>query len=138
LKHGAPAGDDPWDAYSLEWATASPPPSYNFLHIPIVQGLYALWERTPDRPVVVGMNPERREILLTTVLDAEPDARYVHPGGSIAPLLCALAVGVTFIGGIFTPWAFVVGPVLLFPPLLLWMATQEKHHGPPTYAEEPA
>jgi len=88
--------------------------------------------------VVVGMNTERREVLLTTVLDAEPDARYVHPGGSIAPLLCALGVGVTFIGGIFTPWAFVVGPILLFPPLLLWMATQEKQQGPPTYAEEPA
>jgi cytochrome c oxidase subunit I+III len=137
-RHGVPAGDDPWDAHSLEWATPSPPPAYNFLHIPVVQGLYALWDRTPDRPVVVGMNTERREVLLTTVLDAEPDARYVHPGGSIAPLLCALAVGVTFIGGIFTPWAFVVGPILLFPPLLLWMATQEKQKGPPTYAEEPA
>jgi cytochrome c oxidase subunit 1 len=138
LKHGAPAGDDPWEAHSLEWSTASPPPAYNFLHIPVVQGLYALWDRTPDRPVVVGMNPDRREVLLTTVLDAEPDARYVHPGSSIAPLLAALAVAVTFIGGIFTPWAFVVGPALLFPPLLLWMATQEKHQGPPTYAEEPA
>jgi cytochrome c oxidase subunit 1 len=138
LRHGALAGDDPWDSHSLEWATTSPPPHYNFLHIPVVQGLYALWDRTPDRPVVVGMNTERREVLLTTVLDAEPDARYVHPGSSIAPLLCALAVGVTFIGGIFTPWAFVVGPILLFPPLLLWMATQEKQQGPPTYAEEPA
>ena len=138
LRHGAVAGDDPWGSHTLEWATSSPPPSYNFLHIPIVQGLYALWDRTPDQPVVVGMNPERREVLLTTVLDAEPDARYAHPGPSIAPLLAALAVAVTFIGGIFTPWAFVVGPVLLFPPLLLWMATQDRQKSPPTYAEEPA
>jgi cytochrome c oxidase subunit I+III len=77
-------------------------------------------------------------VLLTTVLDAEPDARYSHPGPSLAPLLAALAVGVTFIGGIFTPWAFVVGPVLLFPALLLWLWTQDKQQGPPTYAEEPA
>ncbi len=138
LKRGAVAGDDPWGAHSLEWATSSPPSKYNFLHIPVVQGLYALWDRTPDRPVVVGMNPERREVLLTTVLDAEPDARYTHPGPSIAPLLAALAVGVTFVGGIFTPWAFVVGPALMFPALLLWLWTQEKHEGPPTYAEEPA
>jgi cytochrome c oxidase subunit I+III len=88
--------------------------------------------------VVVGMNPERCEVLLTTVLDAEPDARYTHPGPTFAPFLAALAVGVTFIGGIFTPWAFVVGPVLLFPPLLMWMATQDKQPGPPTWAEEPA
>ena len=27
---GAPAGDDPWDAWTLEWATTSPPPAYNF------------------------------------------------------------------------------------------------------------
>jgi cytochrome c oxidase subunit 1 len=138
LRKGAVAGDDPWGSHTLEWATSSPPPPYNFLHIPVVQGLYALWDRTPDRPVVVGMNPERREVLLTTVLDAEPDARYAHPGPSLAPLLAALAVGVTFIGGIFTPWAFVVGPALLFPALLLWLWTQDKQPGPPTYAEEPA
>ncbi len=138
LRRGRVAGDDPWGAHTLEWATPSPAPPYNFLHIPVVQGLYALWERTPDRPVVTGMGTRRREILLTTVLDAEPDARYEHPGPSIAPLLCALAVGVTFIGGIFTTWAFVVGPALLFPALLLWMATEEERKGPPTEGEEPA
>ncbi|MEW5926292.1 MAG: cytochrome c oxidase subunit I [Gemmatimonadota bacterium] len=138
LRRGAPAGDDPWGSHTLEWATSSPPPAYNFLRIPVVQGLYALWERTPDRPVVVGMNPRRREVLLTTVLDAEPDARYQHPGPSVAPLLAALALGVTFIGGIFTPWAFVVGPLLLFPALLAWMATEDEHEGPRTPAEEPA
>jgi heme/copper-type cytochrome/quinol oxidase subunit 1 len=138
LRAGRPAGDDPWGAHTLEWGTASPPPSYNFLHIPVVQGLYALWERTTDRPVVVGMNPRRREILLTTVLDAEPDARYQHPGPSMAPLLCALAVAVTFAGGIFTPWAFVAGPLLLFPALLRWMVTQDDHEGGPTPSEEPA
>ncbi len=138
LRGGRPAGDDPWGSHTLEWGTSSPPPAYNFLRIPVVQGLYALWERTADRPVVTGMNPRRREILLTTVLDAEPDARYQHPGPSIAPLLCALAVGVTFAGGIFTPWAFVVGPLLLFPALLRWMVTQDDQEGPATEAEEPA
>jgi cytochrome c oxidase subunit 1 len=137
-RRGAPAGDDPWGSHTLEWGTASPPPAYNFLHIPVVQGLYALWERTPDRPVVTGMGTRRPEVLLTTVLDAEPDARYEHPGPSIAPLLCALAVGVTFIGGIFTTWAFVVGPALLFPALLVWMTTQDDHDGPRTEGEEPA
>jgi cytochrome c oxidase subunit I+III len=138
LRRGLPAGDDPWGAHSLEWGTSSPPPAYNFQHIPVVQGLYALWDRTPDRPVVRGMNPERREVLLTTVLDAEPDARYSHPGPSLAPLLAALAVGVTFIGGIFTTWAFVIGPLLMYPALLLWLWTQDSQPGPPTHAEEPA
>ena len=30
LWKGKPAGDDPWDAWTLEWATTSPPPPYNF------------------------------------------------------------------------------------------------------------
>jgi cytochrome c oxidase subunit 1 len=29
-----PAGDNPWDAYSLEWATSSPPPEFNFTSLP--------------------------------------------------------------------------------------------------------
>ncbi|MEX2111702.1 MAG: cytochrome c oxidase subunit I, partial [Pirellulales bacterium] len=36
LRHGEPAGDDPWDAWTLEWTTTSPPPSYNFETTPIV------------------------------------------------------------------------------------------------------
>jgi cytochrome o ubiquinol oxidase subunit 1 len=35
---------DPWDGHSLEWATASPPPAYNFTHIPAVTGRDAYWE----------------------------------------------------------------------------------------------
>lgn len=37
LKSGQPAGDDPWDAFTLEWDTTSPPKKYNFLTIPVVR-----------------------------------------------------------------------------------------------------
>jgi cytochrome c oxidase subunit 1 len=37
LRRPADAGDDPWDAYTLEWATTSPPPVYNFDHVPPVR-----------------------------------------------------------------------------------------------------
>lgn len=37
VRRGQPAGDDPWDGYTLEWATTSPPPPYNFATIPIVR-----------------------------------------------------------------------------------------------------
>jgi cytochrome c oxidase subunit I+III len=120
LRRGAVAGDDPWGAHSLEWATSSPPPSYNYLYLPVVQGVYALWDRTPDAPVVVGTRTDRPEVLITSVLDAEPEARHEHPGPSVWPLLAALCIGVTFIMGIFTPWGFVVGPVLLLPALIGW------------------
>jgi cytochrome c oxidase subunit I len=51
LKHGKPAGDDPWDAWTLEWATASPPPSYNFEEEPTVRSRRPLWDlKHPDDP----------------------------------------------------------------------------------------
>jgi cytochrome c oxidase subunit 1 len=51
LKKGAPAGDDPWDAWTLEWATTSPPPSYNFETIPTVRSRRPLWDlKHPDDP----------------------------------------------------------------------------------------
>jgi cytochrome c oxidase subunit I len=49
LRHGQPAGDDPWDAPTLEWATTSPPPVYNFASVPPVpiQSPQPLWDREP-------------------------------------------------------------------------------------------
>ncbi len=44
LRRGAPAGDNPWDAYTLEWATSSPPPLHNFEQVPPVRGRRPLWD----------------------------------------------------------------------------------------------
>jgi cytochrome c oxidase subunit I len=41
---GAVAGPDPWDAWTLEWATTSPPPDYNFAVIPSVESRRPLWD----------------------------------------------------------------------------------------------
>lgn len=46
LNNGAEAGDNPWEAGTLEWATSSPPPPYNFRIIPTVQSAYPLWEES--------------------------------------------------------------------------------------------
>jgi cytochrome c oxidase subunit I len=51
LKRGKPAGDDPWNAWTLEWTTTSPPPSYNFEQIPVVRSRRPLWDlKHPDDP----------------------------------------------------------------------------------------
>jgi cytochrome c oxidase subunit 1 len=44
MTKGKPAGNDPWNARTLEWATTSPPRSYNFARIPIIPARDALWE----------------------------------------------------------------------------------------------
>jgi cytochrome c oxidase subunit 1 len=36
-RHGAPAGDDPWEGHHLEWATSSPPPPHNFPSLPPIR-----------------------------------------------------------------------------------------------------
>jgi cytochrome c oxidase subunit I len=49
--HGPRAGRDPWDGWTLEWATASPPPAYNFAQIPQVNSARPLWDfKHPEDP----------------------------------------------------------------------------------------
>jgi cytochrome c oxidase subunit 1 len=48
---GREAGNDPWDAWTLEWAVPSPPPVYNFAADPVVHSRRPLWDlKHPDDP----------------------------------------------------------------------------------------
>ena len=48
LRDGAPAGDNPWNAWTLEWATSSPPPPENFA-LGALTSLLPVRSRTPLR-----------------------------------------------------------------------------------------
>ena len=51
LLKGESAGNDPWDAWTLEWSTSSPPPEYNFAKIPVVMSRRPLWDlKHPEDP----------------------------------------------------------------------------------------
>jgi cytochrome c oxidase subunit I len=51
LFKGKIAGSDPWDAWTLEWSTASPPPEYNFASVPVVRSRRPLWDiKHPEDP----------------------------------------------------------------------------------------
>ena len=51
LRKGEPAGPDPWDAWTLEWATTSPPPPYNFEVVPVTTSRRPVWDlKHPDDP----------------------------------------------------------------------------------------
>jgi len=48
---GKASGNDPWDAWTLEWSTPSPPPEYNFASIPVVNSRRPLWDiKHPEDP----------------------------------------------------------------------------------------
>jgi cytochrome c oxidase subunit 1 len=48
---GPKAGNDPWDAWTLEWSTTSPPPEYNFATLPVVRSRRPLWDlKHPEDP----------------------------------------------------------------------------------------
>jgi cytochrome c oxidase subunit 1/cytochrome c oxidase subunit I+III len=57
VSNGEIAGDNPWDAWTLEWATTSPPPPENFTRVPPVRGRRPLWDLAhPDRADEVVAN----------------------------------------------------------------------------------
>ena len=109
-RRGAAAGRDPWNGDTLEWATTSPPPHYNFLVIPTVTSGNPLW----DQP---GLADEQRtgsggltldqghETPCTSVLDADTEGSLVMPHGSIWPVTLALGLSVLFYGFLVDAYA---------------------------------
>jgi cytochrome c oxidase subunit 1 len=117
---GLPAGANPWDAGSLEWATTSPPPPYNFAQIPVVTHREPLWHDRQSLPVAAGLRVDEREHLVSSVVGALPESREPSPAPSIWPFLAAIATSILFVGSIFTPWAVVWGAVPLAVTLIGW------------------
>jgi cytochrome c oxidase subunit I len=120
VKHGEPAGADPWGGSTLEWATSSPPPAHNFDYMPVVGSAAPMWSGPEDRPVMSGLASDCREVLITTAVEAKPLYRQHSPSPSIWPLVAAVATSILFVGSIFTPWALVWGAVPVAIALTIW------------------
>ncbi|MDB5549198.1 MAG: cytochrome oxidase [Tardiphaga sp.] len=119
-RSGAPAGPNPWQAFSLEWATASPPPPYNFVHIPVVESREPLWMQRDHFPVAEGVRFDRRELIVSGVVAAEPQARESSVGHSIWPFWAAVTTSIMLVWSIFSPWAVVWGSIPVAITLIGW------------------
>jgi cytochrome c oxidase subunit I+III len=119
-RSGALAGANPWGADTLEWSLPSPPPPYNYVHPPVVSGPNALWNAAPDQPYVIGLHTDKREVLVTHVLDAQPSHREELPGHSLAPFLLAVVTTIGLAGAIFYAWWFPIGMVLIGLVMIYW------------------
>jgi cytochrome c oxidase subunit 1 len=107
LKTGEEAGENPWNAATLEWAIPSPPPHYNFDTLPTVRSRDPLWaEDGYEKPPA----------------DEEP----VMPAGSAWPI--ALAAGLLLLAiaaisshlwlvGISVLWIFIAAYGWSFQPI---------------------
>ena len=58
LRSGRIAGDDPWEANTLEWATSSPPPPYNFDHLPEIRSERPLFDLRHGRTKPAAVLPD--------------------------------------------------------------------------------
>lgn len=135
-RHGEPSGDNPWGAGTLEWATSSPPPAYNFKVIPIVASRHPLWEEA------IGESDERssirsgllldrgKETIATTPLDGEPNLILELPGDSLAPVALTVGATVAFAGALFAAWwAVAAGIVAVAAALVAWFWPRQRHAG---------
>jgi cytochrome c oxidase subunit 1 len=130
LYRGAIAPPNPWGAASLEWATSSPPPVYNFAHAPVVESSTPLWDNDGELPVVTGLRVDEKEMLLTTVVAAAPDLREPVPQSSLWPFIASIAVAIFFISSIFSPWAVPFGAIPCAIALIAWFWPKEMKREP--------
>lgn len=121
LRRGKPAGDNPWQAGTLEWATTSPPQRYNFEPLPVVHSRQPLWEQPAKHEGYAFQTYlGRRETLGTTFIDATPEMRVPLPTNTIVPFLTAVVIALLIMSMIFSFTLFLVACGLLFLMLTIW------------------
>jgi len=106
-KRGEPAGNDPWQGATLEWAIPSPPPVYNFTVIPRVESRLPLW--------VTEHHGAMAPLPLTP-----PEPIHV-PGGSWWPLFTAFGLPIIAVAAISHHlWLVFVGLAVAITGIYRW------------------
>jgi cytochrome c oxidase subunit 1 len=131
LRSGEQAPDDPWDGNTLEWATSSPPPPYNFATIPTVTSLRPLWDQKhPELQEAnetgqndSGIIPDtgRAERIAPDTNKEEPRPEDIHlPGGSYNPILIAFGLTIVAYAAIYALWLVPLGIVICLAGIVMW------------------
>jgi cytochrome c oxidase subunit 1 len=114
------SGPDPWDGQTLEWATSSPPPVYNFAEMVPVNSPRPYWDAK------YGPHSEFADKPKTVELSGGGKMHVHLPNPSFWPLVLAFALTLLAVGIIFGPqtgWLIApVGVVAMFLGILGWLA----------------
>ncbi len=114
LARGKPAGNDPWDARTLEWSTSSPPPHHDFDRQPVVNDRDAWWVQKYPESVHGERVPESA---------SEPyDVNGIHlPGQSWYPFIMGMAILVMSYGLLYHNfWVVGLAVAILFVGTFAW------------------
>ena len=117
-RKGKQAGSDPWDGRTLEWSIPSPPPEYNFVEIPNVDGRDAFWGQKYSE----GPDGKPMKIVAENApIKTHSDDHDIHlPTPSYYPVLVALGVTLIAAGLLSHLFFSVTGGVLTFVSVLGW------------------
>ncbi len=130
-RHGRPAGPNPWDADSLEWALPSPPRQHGWSVLPIVHTRHPLWEQNDlhsgEQHVerfVHGISawPLRwRAAAIVGTADARPQEVFRVANPSIWPLITAVGLVLIFFAELVKiRWAAGVGALVVVAGAIAW------------------
>ena len=118
LRKGEIAGDDPWDAVTLEWATSSPPPEYNFAAIPVVHSLRPLWDKK-HQPEEKQPSPAQQPVNLNPDV-SKPVIDVRMPRNSHNPILISFGLMVLSYALIYAAWLAPVGLLIVLYGIVSW------------------
>jgi cytochrome c oxidase subunit I len=120
LRSADRAGDDPWDARTLEWSTSSPPPEYNFAQIPTVESLDPFFYRKYTRDD--GGRLVRIPAGAANGHDGDHGQHIHMPSPSYYPAVVAAGLPLIGFAALYGWWMVVFGGLVLLAGLFGWAA----------------
>ncbi len=108
------SGGDPWDARTLEWSIASPPPHYNFVQIPKVKHIDDWWYRKYPE-LLEGNNQNIKKQKIEVEDSSNVDESKIHmPDLSYYPLIIGVGLTIAALGVMYTYALVTIGLIMVF------------------------